>query len=41
MKPSELKFLLNYLFAPYIGAGIKVEEISDDSRHAIVSMKLR
>lgn len=41
MSPSKLKFLLNYLFAPYIGAGIKVEEISKDSRYARVSMKLR
>lgn len=41
MSPAKLKFLLNYLFAPYIGAGIKVEEITPDSRYARVSMKLR
>lgn len=35
-----MKHLLN-LYPPYIGAGIKVENISDDWNHITVSMKVR
>lgn len=41
MTPSKLRFLLNYYFGPYIGAGVKIEEYSPDWRFARVSMKLR
>lgn len=41
MTPSKLKLLLNYFFGPYIGAGVKIEEYSDDWRYAKISMKLR
>ena len=32
---------MNFLFAPYIGGGIKIEEYSDDWRYCRVTMKLR
>ncbi len=40
MKPKYLKLLLN-IYPPYLGAGIRVQHISDDYREVIVSMKLR
>lgn len=41
MTPTKLKLLLNFLFPPYIGAGVKMEEISEDWRYARIAMKLR
>lgn len=41
MTPGKLKFLLNFFFGPYIGAGVKIEEYRDDWRYCKVSMKLR
>ena len=40
MKPGYLKLLLN-IYPPYLGAGIRVQHISEDYREVIVSMKLR
>lgn len=40
MKPKHLKLLLN-IYPPYLGAGIRVDHISDDFRDVWVSMKLR
>lgn len=41
MSPAKLKFLLNYCFGPYMGAGVRIEEYSADWRYCRVSMKLR
>ena len=38
--PKSLKFILN-LYGPFLGAGIKVDYISDDWREVRVSMRLR
>jgi len=38
--PKLMKRLLN-IYGPFLGAGVKVESISDDWREVIVSMKLR
>lgn len=40
MKPKTLKRLLN-IYPPYLGAGIRVDSISEDYREIVVSMKLR
>jgi len=40
MKPGHLKFLLNF-FGPYVGAGVRIEKVSDDWRYCRVGMKLR
>ena len=40
MRPQFLKLLLN-IYPPYLGAGIRVQHISEDFREVIVSMKLR
>ena len=40
MKPKFLKLLLN-IYPPYLGAGIRVQHISEDYREVIVAMKLR
>ena len=40
MKAKFLKFLLN-IYPPYLGAGIRVQHISEDYRDVVVSMKLR
>lgn len=40
MKAKYLRLLLN-VYPPYIGAGIHVDQISDDFRDVVVSMKLR
>jgi acyl-coenzyme A thioesterase PaaI-like protein len=40
LSPNSLRHLLNF-YPPYIGAGVKVEYISDDWRELHVSMKLR
>ncbi len=39
--PGKLKFLLNYFFGPYIGAGVKIEDYSKDWRYCRVVMPLR
>lgn len=38
--PRTFRFLLN-IYGPYLGAGIKIEEIRKDWRYMRVSMKLR
>ena len=38
--PNRMRHLLNF-YPPYLGAGIKIETISDDWRELHVSMKLR
>ena len=38
-KAQKTRFIIN-LYAPYIGAGVKVDFISDDFREIKVSMKL-
>ncbi len=38
--PGKLKFILN-IYAPYLGAGIRTDYISNDWREIQVSMKLR
>lgn len=38
--PNKLKFFLNF-YPPYIGAGVRIEHISEDWRELVVSMKLR
>ena len=40
MQPKYLKLLLN-IYPPYLGAGIRVVQISGDFREVIVAMKLR
>ncbi len=40
LSPARMKTLLN-LYPPYIGAGVKVEHISEDWRSLRVSMRLR
>ena len=40
LAPNQLKFVLN-IYPPYLGAGIKVEYISEDWKELRVSMRLR
>ena len=40
LTPNRLRHLLNF-FPPYLGAGVKIESISEDWRELHVSMKLR
>ncbi|XOV78439.1 MAG: DUF4442 domain-containing protein [Aestuariibacter sp.] len=40
MKANTLKRMLN-IYGPYLGASVRVEEISNDFRYARVAMKLR
>lgn len=40
MRPNILRFLMN-LWAPYLGAGIRVRKISPDYREVLVEMPLR
>jgi acyl-coenzyme A thioesterase PaaI-like protein len=40
LTPNRLRHLLNF-YPPYLGAGVKIEYISDDWRELHVSMKLR
>lgn len=40
LSPRKLKLLLN-LYGPYLGAGVKIEHISDDFEEIHVALKLR
>jgi acyl-coenzyme A thioesterase PaaI-like protein len=40
ISPNRMRHLLNF-YPPYLGAGVKIEFISDDWRELHVSMKLR
>lgn len=40
ISPRSLKFILN-IYAPYIGAGVKVDYIAKDWKETHISMKLR
>ena len=40
ISPNRMRHLLNF-YPPYLGAGVKIEYISDDWRELHVSMKLR
>ena len=40
LSPRKLKFFLN-LYGPYLGAGVKIEHISDDFSEIHVTLKLR
>jgi len=40
LTPGQLKFILN-IYPPYLGAGIRVDHISNDWKSISVSMKLR
>lgn len=41
LSPATLKFVLNWAFPPWMGAGVRIQELSNDFKYAKVVMPLR